>query len=322
MKREIIPITTQADWLDRRSRDITSTEVSALFGLSPYLTEFELFHRKRAAEPVVLEENERMRWGKRLEAVIAHGVASDEGWSVTHADYYARIADLRMGSSFDYEVTSEQERGVFKMPVTGLMEVKNVDSLQFKNKWLDQGDTLEAPEHIELQIQHQMEVADKDYCILVALVGGNRVRWVRRNRDRTIGEQIRDRVAEFWNAVASNDAPSPDYARDADYIVKSIHNSARDGEVIQADAELEELIKHYDFLKREADGADFLCTQAKARLLERIGTASKVTSSVATISCGMVKPNPGTLITPEMVGTYVGARQGYRSFRFTSKKED
>ena len=322
MKREIIPITTQADWLDRRSRDITSTEVSALFGLSPYLTEFELFHRKRAAEPVVLEENERMRWGKRLEAVIAHGVASDEGWSVTHADYYARIADLRMGSSFDYEVTSEQERGVFKMPVTGLMEVKNVDGLQFKTKWLDQGDTLEAPEHIELQIQHQMEVADKDYCILVALVGGNRVRWVRRNRDRTIGEQIRDRVAEFWNAVASNDAPSPDYTRDADYIVKSIHNSARDGEVVQADAELEELMKQYQFLRREADSADALCNQAKAKMLERIGTASKVTSSVATISCGMVKPNPGTLITPEMVGTYVGARQGYRSFRFTSKKED
>mgnify|MGYP006266663863 CR=1 FL=1 len=313
MKREIIPITSQADWLAQRSRDITSTEVSALFGLSPYLTEFELFHRKRANEPVVVPENERMRWGKRLEAVIAHGVADDEGWQISHADYYARIADLRLGSSFDYEV---------RQPEGGLMEVKNVDSMQFRTKWIDEGDTLEAPEHIELQIQHQMEVADRDYCILVALVGGNRVRWVRRNRDRSIGSQIRDRVAEFWNSVAANEAPSPDYSRDADYIVKSIRNSARDGEVLEADAELEELIKHYDFVKREADAAEFLCTQAKARLLERIGFASKVTSSVGNISCGMVKDSVGTLVTPEMVGTFIGGRKGYRSFRFTSKKEN
>ena len=322
MKREVIPITSQADWLVRRQRDVTSTEVSALFGLSPYLTEFELFHRKRASEPVVITENERMRWGKRLEAVIAHGVADDEGWAVTHADYYARIPELRMGSSFDYEVTSAQQQAGVELPTVGLMEVKNVDGLQFKNKWLDQGETLEAPEHIELQIQHQMEVANRDYCILVALVGGNHVRWVQRNRDRTIGEQIRERIADFWNAIDKNEAPSPDYSRDADFIVKSIHNSARDGEVVQADADLEELIKHYDFLKREADGADHLCTQAKARLLERIGTASKVVSSLGSISCGMVKDSPGTLVTPEMVGTHVGGRKGYRSFRYNPKKEN
>jgi predicted phage-related endonuclease len=322
MKREVIPITTEADWLVRRQRDVTSTEVSALFGLSPYLTEFELFHRKRANEPVVLAENERMRWGKRLEAVIAHGVASDEGWSVSHADYYARIPDLRMGSSFDYEVRSKQFPQGIEVDVVGLMEVKNVDGLQFRNKWLDQGDTLEAPEHIELQIQHQMEVANRDYCILVALVGGNHVRWVKRNRDRTIGAQICERVAEFWNAIDKNEAPSPDYSRDADFIVKSIHNSARDGEVVQADAELEDLIQHYAFLKREADGADHLCNMAKARLLERIGTASKIVSVLGSISCGMVKDNPGTLITPEMVGTHVGGRKGYRSFRYNPKKEN
>ena len=322
MNRQKMERTDEASWLQKRTQDVTSTEVAALFGLSPYISEFELFHRKRLGEIVRIEENERMTWGKRLESAIAHGVANDEGWAVTRADYYARIVDLRMGSSFDYEVTSEQQQGAFMAPITGLMEVKNVDGLQFHNKWLDDGATLEAPEHIELQIQHQMEVADKDYCILVALIGGNRVRWVRRNRDFAIGLQIRNRVAEFWDAVANNRAPSPDYAMDADFIIKQLHANANDGEVLEADDALEDLIAQYQFVSREAAGMDELKSKTKAELMRRIGTASKVTSKLGTISCGMTKPSQGTFITPDMVGTHVGGRQGFRNFRFTPKKGD
>ena len=322
MKRETIPITTEEAWLEQRAKDITSTEISALFGLSPYLTEFELFHRKRAGEQVRIEENERMRWGKRLESVIAHGVSADEGWTVAHADFYARIPEVRLGSSFDYEITSAEWTDLAGRYIPGLLEIKNVDSLQFNQKWIDDGVTLEAPEHIELQIQHQMEVADREYCILVALVGGNRVRWVKRHRDHEIGKQIHARASEFWDAVDRNRAPSPDYTRDADFIVKRLHASANDGEVLKADTAMEELIAHYEFLSREAAQTDALRQAAKARLLDAIGTASKVTSSLGSISCGLVKPSQGTLVTPEMVGTYVGGRQGYRNFRFTPKKGD
>ncbi len=49
-----------------RVQDITSSEISALFGLSPYKTAFELYHEKRAGEVMRIEENTRMKWGKRL----------------------------------------------------------------------------------------------------------------------------------------------------------------------------------------------------------------------------------------------------------------
>ena len=320
MKRETIPITTEEAWLEQRAKDITSTEISALFGLSPYLTEFELFHRKRAGEQVRIEENERMRWGKRLESAIAHGVSTDEGWTVAHADFYARIPEVRLGSSFDYEVTSAEWTDLAGRYIPGLLEIKNVDSLQFNQKWIDDGVTLEAPEHIELQIQHQMEVHDTHYCVLVAMIGGNRIRWVRRKRDRDVGKTIRDRIAEFWDSVTHNREPSPDYSMDADFIIKQLRASANEGEVMTADPELTELIAQYQFVSREAANMADLKEQTKAQLLTRIGDAAKVVSDLGTISCGMVKASTGTLITPEMVGTYVGARAGYRNFRFTPKK--
>lgn len=311
MDRERIERTSEQAWLEQRAKDVTSTEVSALFGLSPYMTEFELWHRKANAEIVRIQENERMTWGKRLEAVIAQGVAADEGWNIQPANYYMRIPQLLMGSSFDYSLVAG-----------GLIEVKNVDAVQFAQKWIDDGTTLEAPEHIELQMQHQMEVADEPFCILIALVGGNRVRWVRRERDAEIGATLRERVNAFWSSVAAGKAPSADYTRDADFVIKRLHANANDGEVIEADGELTDLIRQYEFVSREAASMEELKQATRADLLARIGTASKVKSDVGIISCGMTKPSQGTLVTQEMVGTYVGARQGYRNFRFTPKKGD
>lgn len=40
--RETIHHDTEEAWLAARKRDVTSTESAALFGMSPYLTAFEL----------------------------------------------------------------------------------------------------------------------------------------------------------------------------------------------------------------------------------------------------------------------------------------
>jgi predicted phage-related endonuclease len=73
------PVTDKEAWLQQRTQDVTSTEVSALYDLSPYLSEFELFHQKRDQEIVRIEENERMTWGKRLENVHCAGRSRDNG---------------------------------------------------------------------------------------------------------------------------------------------------------------------------------------------------------------------------------------------------
>ena len=41
------PITDKQSWLENRLLDVTSTEVSALFNLNPYITEFELYYQKK-----------------------------------------------------------------------------------------------------------------------------------------------------------------------------------------------------------------------------------------------------------------------------------
>lgn len=315
MNLEIIPVTDREAWLRERVKDVTSTEISALYGLSPYMTAFELYHQKKEQAIVQINPNERMKWGTRLESAIAHGAAEDMGWKIEPMNVYIRDTDARIGSSFDFKITSS-ENG------PGILEVKNVDWLQYRDKWIDDGaGNIEAPEHIELQVQHQMEVTGIAWAALVVLVGGNEQKIVLRNRDKDVGVNIRSKVSEFWQTIKEGRAPSPDYVADAKYIIKSLANKAEAGLVAQSDAALDELIEQYAFLSRSIDEQEGLKQATKAQILQRIGTASKVISPLGSISCGNVKGRSGTLITADMIGTTIGGTEGYRGFRFYPKKE-
>lgn len=314
MNRETILPRDKDHWLSLRVQDLTSTEVSALFGLSPYLTEFELWHRKAGRVHVPIKENERMKWGSRLEASIAQGAAEDHGWKISHMEAYMRIPELRLGSSFDYRI-DESEHG------KGLLEIKNVDAIQFARNWIERDDgSLEAPEHIELQVQHQLEVADVDYAYLVALVGGNTTKVAFRKRDRQIAAMVRAKAQQFWASIDSNTPPKPDFKADSGFITKQLRGHATEGLVVQADVGLDQLLQRYRALQAAVANAEKEVEAVKAEILMLIGDASKVIAPSGTLSCGLTKGSPGTLITPDLVGTYVGARSGYRSFRFTQAK--
>ena len=107
-KHEHITPTSTEEWLELRKRDITSTDVAALFGLSPYKTAFGLWQSKRPEYVEDFEETTRIKWGTRLQDAIAVGVAEDEGWTVRRRNVYSRLPALRLGASFDFEIRDLQ----------------------------------------------------------------------------------------------------------------------------------------------------------------------------------------------------------------------
>lgn len=314
---EVIKIENEQQWLERRVFDVTSTESPALFNLSPYLTEFELFHNKRDAIVIRLEPSERMRWGNRLESAIAYGAAEDQGWTISKLDVYMSDLDIRMGSSFDFQIDSSSDG-------PGIMEIKNVDRLEFARNWIDHGNgQIEAPEHIEMQVQHQMAVSGHRWCAIVALVGGNEQKVLLRNADAEIAQSIRDKVQAFWKRVSDNTPPSADYTRDAEFIIKKLHAQSDPDLVFDAsgDDELIDTLDQYRFVSKEIADMEKIKDKHKAKILERIGKASKVLTPFGTLSCGNVKGSEPTVITADMIGKTYGGRAGYRAFKFTPAKE-
>lgn len=298
MTRETISHATEADWLEARKQDITSTEAAALFGVGAYIkTPFELYHLKTGTyEPDAFEGNERTRWGNRLESAIAHGVAEDLGLIVEPFKTYMRISDLRLGSSFDFKIVGlvdgadeNPARAMFREHGAGIMECKNIDGLQFKRGWIDDGETIEAPVHIEFQVQHQMEVADLGWAIIAPLVGGNAPKPILRVRDRAVGNAIRTKAAEFWQRVNARAEPEPDFTKDGASIAKVYRDNDGTSADLSDNARLAELCRTYKKAGAEQKAAGEIKDAAKAEIMTIIQHAKSITYAGGKISAGTNK---------------------------------
>ncbi len=284
MIRESIPYTTREAWLAERAKDITSTDVAALFGVSPYLTRWELWHRKVAGdvEPDDIGAVERVQWGKRLEYAIACGAAEERGFCFLPMDEYIRIPAERIGASFDFVITDGDDPA---RPIRrAILECKNVDSLAFRNGWAETEFGLEAPAHIELQVQHQMLVSGIHKCYIAALVGGNRLVILERDYDPAVGDAILRECAAFW----TSGEPVPDFHRDAD-LIRRLSVSSVVGKTIEADDRIARLLAEYDEQRRIEAVARDEKEARQAEILTLIGDADKVLADGYRLSCGTVK---------------------------------
>lgn len=329
MRREFILPRDEAHWHALRAQDLTSTDIAALFGLSPYATAIDVWHNKRDGVTPEIPDNERMRWGRRLESVVAEGIAEDQGWRTRHAGEYGRLPEHRVGSSFDYRVLNGKSECDFAAggfvvcdsADDAILEIKTVDALAYRQGWTVEDDFVEAPAHIELQLQHQLLVSGLRVGYIGALIGGNRVELLRREADDAVHAAILQRAAEFWRSIKAGTPPPVVTADDARAYIKR-QTTIEPGKLLDArgDAELRRLLSTYQEAKRAQKQAEDDADVARAALLARIGDAERVMWDGGTISCGYTAGSAGTTITADMVGTTIGARAGYRQFRINSKR--
>jgi putative phage-type endonuclease len=311
MLQKIIPASKE-EWLSLRKGNINSTEVAALFACSPYTTAFELWHRKKDDVEVEFDMNDRVKWGMRLETAIAEGVAEENKWKVRKIEEYMWDDSFKLGASFDFEIEVLNSDGSFGK---GILEVKNVDSLIAKQNWLINDDgSVEAPPHIEIQVQTQLAVSGLSFAYIAALVGGNRIFLIKRTPDARVIEAIKAKVAGFWASIAKNNPPAPDFAQDAEFIGK-LYGYAEVGKIL--DASQDETINRLAKAHREASLMEKEAKErkdaAKAELLTLIGDSEKVLCNGYSITAGMVGP-----------AHIEFDREGYRNFRINwprAKKE-
>jgi putative phage-type endonuclease len=303
MIQKIVP-KDKEEWLSLRRKNINSTEVAALFGCSPYTTAFELWHRKKDDTEVSFDMNDRVKWGMRLEKSIAEGVAEEQGWQVRKIDEYMFDDVLRLGASFDFEAATPEGSAV--------LEVKNVDSLIAKQNWLVNDDgSVEAPPHIEIQVQVQLAVSSLPFAYIAALVGGNRVFLIKRTPDAKIIDAIKEKVVQFWASIVANKAPAPDFAQDASFI-SELYSYAEAGKLFDAtgDKSISDLALQYKDASAAEKVADEKKKAIKAELLVKIGDAEKVLCDGFSITCGTVGP--------ALIEAY--ERKGFRQFRINWPK--
>ena len=321
---------SRTEWLSLRHKHISSTEVAALFGMSPYSTAFETAVVKQAAEPnPEFESSERMEWGICFQHAIAKRIGLVYGVKVRAISGYAIHSYLhcRMGASFDYEIVGWDWdkvnhskpppftgnpilREMYDKHGAGNLEIKSVDYFVFKDWRMDDG-TIEAPAHIELQVQHQLACIGRTWAAIGALIGNNHLEVLIRERDDEVCKAIAAKCETFWTNLAKGVLPPVDLPADA-AIISALYKYAQPGKVLdaQADDNIQALCQQYAEAGRAAKAAEDAKATAKAQLLMKIGDAEKVLVSGYSVSAGVV----GETEIPAYT------RKGYRLVRITEKK--
>lgn len=306
---------TREEWLADRKKDITSTDVSALFGVSPYKSYLQLWQQKKNGHDDSIEETERMRAGLYLESGIASWVIDElrrehDNIIGSKVDTYERDEADRMGSSFDWMLMDDAGQ---KM----ILEIKNVDGYIFRRNWgVDENGGIVAPLHIELQLQHQLELTGIDVGYLGVLVGGNSLNIVRRERNRMVGQNIRRKIREFWASIDADEPPAYDYNMDHAYVLEMASNVQAVGEC-HATEEVEALMAQYLEARRVNKESDETCKALRAQITHMTQNNTKVIGRDWVVDTRLVGVSAGKVVTQDMVGTVVGSRAGYRQFRVT-----
>lgn len=175
--------------MDRR-KGLGGTDISAICGLDPRRSAFDVYCSKVGLlDDVVRETNERMWAGKKLERAIAEMYSEREGrrihwwdqvsrhqkreWQLASADFFVDGNPMRIGA-----------------------DSKNV-SWEFSHLWGEDGSE-DVPDWISMQMHWYLAFYDIEQWHIAALFGGNDFRVFKLKRDFELEEMLLDAGERFW----------------------------------------------------------------------------------------------------------------------------
>ena len=270
---ETIRPPSRAAWLAERRRDVTASEVAALFGCHPYTTALQLHHEKRGTLPPADRDTPAMRRGRVFERVAVDWLREDRpDWRIdysTEAHVYLRAPDLRLGATPDLIVEAPEGRGV--------VQIKTVAPRALAG-WANEAGDPEPPLWIALQCELERVLAGAAWGAVAALTISPdfevSLPLYRVEPVPGMLDAMARLAAAFWDRVARGEEPPADYDRDADLIGQLYAEADPDMALdLSGDDEIASLLAR----RTEAIGARRTCQRVidgiDARLKHRMGSA-------------------------------------------------
>ena len=205
-------------WLRARKKGITGTDAGAIAGMNPYKSSFSVYQEKVSEEVTEVEDNERMREGRDLEAYVAQrfteatglktrralAVFQNEKHPVLLADYDRLIVGQRAG-----------------------LECKTV-SPYAAGQWANG----KIPMHYLMQVQHYLAVSGYDCWYLAALIFGQELIIHKIPRDEELIRSLITIEERFWKEnVEKKIPPEPDGSDDYTKMLERKYHGDREKEI-------------------------------------------------------------------------------------------
>lgn len=252
----LIECKDEQDWLAKRDKLVVTAS------RAPYMIGHPVAYyaeKKGLAPP--LEENERMRWGKRLQHAIGMGFGEDTGRLVEDAPPYTIFLHPDapfIGSTLDF-FQKDSEKG------EGILETKNVSA-----EWL------EIPVAYQIQLQVQLAcVPARKFGTVAGLRGGNTLQWQDIERHEAFIKRFVSLAEEMQWRLTHNKPPEvgSDGSEETREALSYLY--PRDsGAQVSLPVEAMEWTRELEVLKANAKALDEQITLRESKLKQAINEAT------------------------------------------------
>ena len=208
---------TQANrdqFLAGRKKGIGGSDVAAILGFSPYKSPYQLWLDKTGRSERKESQNESAHFGNLLEDVVAKEFSRRAGVKVQRVTQQLFLEEHPWAlGNIDRAVINPDIAGNVRfkdgaLTTDRLLECKTAS--EYMSKLFGEEGTDQIPDYYLTQCLWYLKITGAKVCYLAVLIGGNKFRMYRIERDDDLIESIFKQVKAFWfNHVIADVPPDP-----------------------------------------------------------------------------------------------------------------
>jgi len=257
----------RAIWLEQRRRGIGGTDASAILGVNPWMTPFEVFLSK-TGKAKDKEPTKAMEWGLLLENVIAERYMARTGRKLWKPDRLMSHPDFPCLIGTPDRLVIGESRGVDVKTSGGYLE----------HEWGAEF-TDEIPRQYVVQAAHYMAITGFDVWDFIVLIGGNEDRIYTVRRDKAFEAILIDRLTKWWQRyIVEGRMLIPDHSEGASSYLKALFPTDK-APRIGADEKAQSIGDSLRHVKRSIKGLEKNEAELTNQLKELVGDASGMDGS-------------------------------------------
>lgn len=222
---------TKKEWLLERRKGIGGSDVATVLGLNKYSSPYQLWLDKTGQLDIDESDvSEAAHFGNILEEVVAKEFTERTDKRGRRANKIFRHADYPfLNANIDRAIVGED----------AILECKTA-STYLSDRW--EGE--EIPEQYICQVQHYLNVLDKQFAYIAVLIGGQKFVWKKIERDQELIDIIQERLVEFWEVnVKQGIAPAIDGSNATEDYIKERYAHSESGKEITLKKSIDGLIE-------------------------------------------------------------------------------